>query len=109
MGFLDLIAAADRVVLANLGGEPVTYRPQYGTPGGVTVTGIVSFPPVLATGDAPSSVQARADSVFFRLSDLPIDPEVDNPTLIIRGLTYRVAERQPDDAGGITLLLRTVG
>jgi hypothetical protein len=109
VAFADLMAAADQVVIENLGGESVIYRPQYGTPGGVTVIGIVSFPPLLATGDAQSSVQARADSVFFRLADLPIDPEGDNPTLIIRGVAYRVAERQPDDAGGITLLLRVMG
>jgi hypothetical protein len=105
--FADLMAGTDLAVL-DLYGEPVTYRPQYGTPPAAPIVGIVSFPPVLATGDAPSSVQARADSVFFRLADLPIDPEVDNPTLVIRGQVYRIAERQPDDAGGITLLLRTV-
>ena len=44
--------------------------------------------------------------MFFRFSDLPVDPEDDEPTLTIGGVAYRVIERMPDDMGGIVLVIR---
>lgn len=46
--------------------------------------------------------------MFLRLSDLPTDPQVDDPQLTIKGIVYRVVERIPDDMGGIVLTLRVV-
>ena|SRR6185503_1017921 len=110
MAFSDLVAAADRVAMADLGGESVTYTPTVGSPppAAVPVTGIFDSKYVLAEGDAHAGVEALGPAVFFRLSDLPTDPEVDDPTLTIRGNVYRVVERRPDDMGGIVLALRLV-
>lgn len=107
MAFADLVAAADRAAQLALGGELVTYAPQLGAP--VQVTGIFDEVYVLAKGTAEAGVEALGPAVFFRLSDLPIDPEDDEPTLTIRAVDYRVTERRTDGMGGIVLALRRVG
>jgi hypothetical protein len=106
MSFADLIAAADRVVHSKLGGEVVTYAPEVGD--AVPVTGIFDEQYVLAKGTAEAGVETLGPAVFFRLEDLPVDPEDDEPTLTIRGDAYRVIERRPDGMGGIVLALRLV-
>lgn len=106
MAYADLVAAADRAAMAALGGVIVTYAPQSGP--AVPVTGIFDSVFVLAKGSAMAGVGAGAPAVFFRLSDLPVDPEVDEPTLTIGGVAYHVIERMPDDMGGIVLALRRV-
>lgn len=72
------------------------------------VKGIFDEQYVLAKGDAEAGVEARGPAVFFRLADLPDDPEDDDPTLTIRGVDYRVVERRPDGMGGVVLALRKV-
>ena len=106
MAFSDLVAAADRIAMADLGGELVTYAPSVGAP--VQVTGLFDAQFVLAKGTANAGVEASAPAVFFRLSDLPADPEVDDPTLTIGAVNYRVIERMPDGIGGIVLVLRSI-
>lgn len=106
MSFADLVAQTDRAVQSALGSETVTYAPKVGVP--VPVTGMFDEQYVLAKGTAEAAVEARGPAVFFRLSDLPADPEVDDPTLTIRGVAYRVIERRPDGMGGIVLPLRKV-
>lgn len=106
MAFGDLIAAADRNAQALLGGEPVAYHPQAGP--AVTVTGIFDEPFMLVQGGAEDGVETKVPTVFLRLADLPTDPEVDHPTLTIRGVTYRVWKRQPAGFGSIQLWLRKV-
>jgi len=118
MGFAELVAAADRAAQAMLGGEPVTYAPesvglpvQLGAPLGVqpvTITGMFDSQFVLAEGDAHAGVEAAGPAVFFRVEDLPADPETDNPTITIRGVDYSVTFRKPDGMGGIVLGLRTI-
>jgi hypothetical protein len=104
--FDDLVADMDRAVMAELGGEPVVYRPGAGD--AVTVTGVFDAQYVLAQGDAEAGVEASAPAVFLRLADLPTDPELDEPTLTIRGTDYHVNDRKPDGAGGLLLTLRKV-
>lgn len=104
--FADLVADVDRAALAALGGEPVLYRPAGGDP--APIVGIFDAQFVLAQGDAEAGVEAAAPAVFFRLSDLPTDPELDDPTLTIGGRDYRVIQRKPDGFGGIVLVLRQV-
>lgn len=104
MSFADLVAQIDRAAQRLLGGELVTYAPQVGAP--VQVTGIFDANYVLVKGDAHAGVEATEPAVFFRFSDLPVDPENDEPTITIRGLAYKVIERRPDDMGGIVLVLR---
>lgn len=104
MSFADLVAGIDRAAQAVLGGEVVTYTAQGGT--GVPVTGIFDEQYVLAKGSAEAGVEALGPAVFFRLEDLPANPEDDEPTLTIRGVNYRAIERRPDGMGGIVLQLR---
>lgn len=104
MSFSALVAAADRAAQAALGGETVTYAPEVGDP--VEVTGIFDENYVLAKGSAEAGVEALGPAVFFRLEDLPVDPEDDEPTLTIRSVSYSVVERRPDGMGGIVLALR---
>lgn len=106
MSFAELVAAADVVAMTALGGEVVTYAPEVGAP--VPVTGLFDEQYVLAKGTAEAGVEALGPAVFFRLEDLPADPELDEPTLTIRGNPYRVIERRPDGMGGIVLALRLV-
>lgn len=105
--FDQLVAQVDRVVQVALGGVVVTYDPAGAQPA-VTVTGIFDEQYVLAKGTAEAGVEALGPAVFFRLEDLPADPENDEPTLTIRAVAYRVTERRPDGMGGIVLALRRV-
>ena len=110
MAYSDLVEAADRAAMFALGGEVITYASSVSTPTGapVQITGIFDSQFVLAKGDGNAGVEATAPAVFFRFDDLPVDPEIDEPTLTIRGIDYRVIERIPDDMGGIVLVLRTI-
>lgn len=107
--FADLVAQADAVVEERLGGELVIYQPAIGPE--ARVTGMFDAVYVLAQASAEAGVETVAPAVFLTRAareQLPTDPEQDKPTLIIRGLAYRVIERQPDGIGGITLALRQV-
>lgn len=106
MSFADLVAGMDRAAQSALGGVTVTYDPAVGAP--VPVIGIFDELYVLAKGTANAGVEALGPAVFFRLSDLPVDPETDDPTLTINSVAYRVIERRPDGMGGIVLALRKV-
>jgi hypothetical protein len=107
MAFSDLVTAADRVVHSKLGGETITYDPAGASPA-VSVTGIFDEQFVLAKGDGEAGVETLGPAVFFRLEDLPVDPEDDDPTLTIRGDAYRVTQRRPDGMGGIVLAVRLI-
>lgn len=104
--FGALMAAADRAVQRNLGGATIIYQPEAGAP--VPVVGVFDALFVLAKGDAHAGVEALGPAVFLRLEDLPVNPEDDEPTLMIAGVAYRVIERMPDGIGGIVLALRLV-
>jgi hypothetical protein len=105
MSFASLVAQVDRAAQRLLGGELVTYAPAVGVP--VQVTGIFDANYVLVTGSIGNAgVEALGPAVFFRLEDLPVDPEDDEPLLTIRGVDYKVTERRPDDMGGIVLAIR---
>jgi hypothetical protein len=105
MAFTDDIADTNRATVDALG-EPVTYRAQDGT--AVTPNGIFDLPSALVQGDGELAVEARAPTVFLLLADLPTDPELDTPTLTIRGVDYEVKDAKPDGVGGIVLVLGKV-
>lgn len=101
MSFSALLAAADRAALQHLGG-PVRYAPSAGAP--VDVSGI--FDAAYVRVDAgQAGVVSSGPAVFLRLSDLPTDPEEDEPTITVDGATFRVREPQKDGLGGVLLLL----
>lgn len=104
--FAELVEATDRAAQEHLGGEEVIYQPAAGA--AVPVTGIFDAAYVLANGNPEAGVETLGPAVFFRLADLPADPDDDEPTLTIRGVDYSVIERRPDDLGGIVLALRRI-
>lgn len=84
----------------------ITYQPASGP--AVSVSVVFGEPYVLVQGGAEAGVETVAPTVFLRLEDLPIDPEIDDPILTISGVAYRVTERRPAGLGSIMLLLRKV-
>ncbi len=101
MDWASHLAAADRAVLQQLGG-PVLYAPTVGEP--VEVRGIFDAA-YIKTDAGEAGMVSSGPAVFLRLSDLPSDPEDDEPTITIGGVAYRVREPQKDGAGGVLLLL----
>jgi hypothetical protein len=104
--FGALLLAADRKIVQLLGGQPVTYAPRAGP--SVAITGIFDAEYVLVKADTPIGVDALGPAVFLRLEDIPADPELDDPTLTIGGIAYKVSDRRPDGLGGIVLALRGI-
>jgi hypothetical protein len=105
MAFSDHIARMDGHQLATFG-ESVAYAPSVGDP--VTVTGI--FDEAFALIDpATGTVESLAPAVWLRLADLPVDLEDDDPTLTIRGRTYRPRQRERDGEGTVRMLLHRAG
>ncbi len=107
--FADLVALMDGTVQAVLGDGAVTYRPGVQGVDPVQVAGTfdASYKLVSSGGDE-AGVETVTPAVFLQLADLPTDPMIDSPTLVIRGLTYKVTGRHPDDFGSILLTLRQV-
>jgi len=103
VGFLDLVAAADRAAQDLLGGVTVSYAPEVRE--AVEVQGMFDERYVLVQASAHAGVEQTAPAVFLRLEDLPADPDDDEPLITIGAKTYRVRERQRDGLGGIRLLL----
>lgn len=103
MAFAAHIAAADRAVLQHLGEDGlIRYAPKVGA--AVEVRGVFNASYVqVSAGQA--GVVSSGPAVFFRLSDLPIDPAEDDPTITVAGVAYRVREPQADGQGGVLLLL----
>lgn len=105
MSWGTLVGNMDRACLSLLGGKPVTYspKPQLAIPD-TTVTGL--FDAAYVRIDAGvAGVQTTSPVIFFRLSDLPCDPDDDDPDIIIDGVTYRPTEVQKDGQGGVRIFL----
>jgi hypothetical protein len=107
MGFPGLLSAADVAVLQHLG-ETVLYTP--GTNPGPTATAVTGiFDQSCVVVDAgQAGASSCGPAVFLRLADLPSDPAVDEPSISVRGIAYRVREAKPDGQGGVLLLLHRV-
>lgn len=56
-------------------------------------------------GDFLSGVSSSGPAVFYRLADLPVDPEQDDPIITINGTSYQVIENKKDGQGGVRLIL----
>lgn len=104
MSWADTVRRMDRKVLKHFG-QPTTYRPDGGDP--VTVTGVFDETfRLVETGH--SDVQSTAPAVWYRLADLPVDPEEDTPRIEIGDHEYRVVMKQKDGQGGVRLILQQV-
>ncbi len=104
-----MVALMDGTVQAVLGDGAVTYRPGVQGVDRVQVAGPfdASYKLVSSGGDE-AGVETVTPAVFIQIADLPTDPMIDNPTLVIGGLTYKVTGRHPADFGSIVLTLRQV-
>lgn len=107
MTFPALVAGTDRAVQRNLGAVEITYQPSVGAP----VLLQAMFDPTFVLDDqGRSGVEQTVPSVFFRLEDLPLDPDDDDPTITVAGVDYRVRERIRDRVGeSVRLLLHRAG
>jgi hypothetical protein len=104
MGWAAHLEAADRAAMEHLGGETVTYTPGSGP--AVPVTGIFDEAYVLADA-SDARVSSSGPAIFFRLADLPSDPETDAGVVevTVGAKTYRRREVKKDGQGGVLLLL----
>ena len=50
-------------------------------------------------------VSSAGPAVFYRLSDLPVDPETDDPVITVDGVGYEVIDVKKDGQGGVLLQL----
>lgn len=105
--FAAHVAAMDRAVQAHLGAVEVTYQPAAGS--SFPVAGIFDALYVLSsTGGSLAGVETLGPAVSIVLDDVPINPELDDPTLTIGGVAYRVIGREPGGFGLMVLALRKV-
>jgi hypothetical protein len=97
MDWAGLTGVVNQVVVRQVG-EATTYT---------THVGLFDEAHVLVeAGEA--DVSSVGPAVFYRLSDLPVDPLEDEPEIVIRGVSYEVREARKDGQGGVLLLLRKV-
>lgn len=100
----------DAVVLApvvdDTFGEPVTYTPAGGEP--FEITGVFSegHDQVALLDDGPEATTARP-MLGVRLAHF-VSPPAQGDQVVIRGVTYAVAEPRPDSHGRATLILNYV-
>lgn len=104
MGFSALLEQADAAVGQHLGSD-VTYTSGSGEE--ASVRGVFDAAYVLVDGGGPG-VSSCSPAVFLRLGDLPSDPQEDEPSVEVAGVSYRVKEAKPDGQGGVLLLLSEV-
>lgn len=103
MDFDDEVSRMNAAHVAAFG-TPTTYQPQGGS--AVPVRGIFTAAYVrVDPHDALAGISSSKPTVFYRLMDLPSDPETDTPVITIKGQAYRVSEPKKDGAGGIELVL----
>jgi hypothetical protein len=104
VGFADLLMVVVRHALEKLG-APVDYTP----PGGATVSvrGIFDAVYTPATPGSVAAVSGGGPAVFFKLEDLPNDPDEDEGEIavVVNGIGYTVAEVHKDGQGGVICLL----
>ena len=109
---MDLGALTDGPAVAVFGQE-VTYTPNEGA--GVTLRGIFTRRPLLANAGATEgpamSVATATSSIFFCRSDMAavgITSIGEGDTVDVGGDTFTVVYDEPDEQGGITLVLQRV-
>lgn len=101
MTWPGLVAQMDGMVL-DIMGIATSYKSA--TSPAITVTGIFDAAYVrVEVGEA--GVSSAGPAVFYRLSDLPVDPEADDPDITIDGKVYGVIEVKKDGQGGTLLRL----
>lgn len=95
------LALLDRALLGALS-VPTQYTPGAG--GTVTVDGIFDAAYV-RVGVGEAGVSSTTPMVFYRLDDLPSNPDDDDPTITVHGDAYRVTEVQKVGTDAVRLLL----
>lgn len=100
MTWPGLVAQMDGAILSAMG-IATSYKPI--TSPAITVTGIFDAAYVrVEVGEA--GVSSAGPAIFYRLSDLPVDPEADDD-VTIDGTVYGVIEVKKDGQGGVHLQL----
>lgn len=102
MGFAAQLAAADAATVKHLGGA-LSYAPTVGAP--VSPEGVFDAAHAQVDAGQPG-VSSTGPAVFFRLADLPSDPEADTgATITAAGVQYRAWKVEKDGQGGVLLRL----
>lgn len=102
MAFPDLLLAADRAILQNVGGS-VRYASGVGAI--ADVDGVFDAAYVRQVAGTPG-VMSAGPAVFLRVADLTSDPEEDSAASVtIGGTNYTIREVKKDGLGGVVLLL----
>lgn len=104
MAWSTLLGLADGAV-SDAFGETVTYAPSEGEP--VQVSGVFEAAYRLVE-TAEAGVSSTSPAVFFKLADLPANPEEDSPTITIGSSNYSIRECRKDGQGGVLILLHEV-
>jgi hypothetical protein len=96
----DTIEIADRACL-NVLGEATQY-----SDGGPAVAPVGIFEQAyIRISAGQNGVQSSGPAVFYLLEDLPSDPQLVEPTIVIRGTSYKVIEVKKDGQGGVLVHL----
>lgn len=105
MNWPELLRGIDAACIAAFGVD-TQYRPDDGEP--IEVRGIFMNP--YRRADAShAGVSSSSPAVFYRLADLPGNPDEHAAEVAVDGATYRVTDVQPDGDGGVLLLLHKTG
>ena len=101
MAFPDLVSGMDLALLATFGVDTTYASPAAAS---AAVRGIFDAAYVrIDAGEA--GVSSAGPAVFYRLTDLPVDPADDYPRITIGGVVYTVTEVAKDGQGGVRLML----
>lgn len=104
MTWPGLVANADAALLAVLG-----VGTTYVTGAGVTAQPKGIFTAAYVRVEAGhAGVSSQTPAVFYRLVDLPSDPDEDEPTITIDGVSYAGREVEKNGQGGVYVLLTKV-
>lgn len=108
MTVLPLFARLNTAVLASPLAQEVTYTSGVGVVADPAPRGV--FDALYVKVDAGEvGVSSAGPAVFLRLSDLSSNPEEDTAARVtVDGQEYSIREAQPDDQGGVVLLLHEV-
>lgn len=102
MAFSDLTDRALKACRTTFG-ESVSYTPSGGSP--VTVQGIFNAQSVVVEGGLP--VLSKNPTLGIRKADVDTDFEPSqSDSVVIRTVTYRVADWNDDGEGGVSLQLQ---
>lgn len=98
-------AAVNRILDASnrVFGESVIYTPDGGQP--FSITGIFDVAHIEVDPDTGAAVTSAEPVLGLKRDDLAAEPKP-RDSVTVRGIQYRIVDKQPDGQGGINLILK---